>query len=669
MTWSKFRQLISQHFNTEELRVLCFDMGIDYDNLLGKGKDLKVAELIDHLRSRKRIPELVDVLNTVRPPIHWEEILPEWKSNNSDNETSETTVLNNRTVVSTVPLWLLVLGTVLGIIVLISAGTLLFTQRGISDGSSEVVMPPVEETKSIPTDVLPTETATATFTPESLPTNTIVPTKSITSTPRPTVSATPILLEPVAADEYIVLVAQFEHLDGPVQDTARFFADDLRQQLEVTIPNSRIQIREYDDIITTKQEASVLADQFGADIIIWGKDNAEDAHINLQIGSLTGSSAAVFDRDEVARVMDVRTTILTNEREKSLAIPVVFMLTMMAVAENDTPEMIRLLTMTDFLPQEPLEFAGNSMAAHYHRGLFHFIENPELALPEMDAALLIEQNPLLYMGRGIVHAKLGDMFSALNDWSSAAKLGPEDWIMPQSGISFGASMIGDFETAVEYANYVVAHQEENDWYGHYLSGVANYLSGEYELAADAFQQSIEREPTLNWPYTFAIMATLRQGNIDQARLLSDTVLQKFPDPMLGIRILQFVFGDSAIIGRSIAATSNLILGQYADALANAESVLDINSDIPDMYLVKGFAQCNFGNYVEAEAAYTQGLQIDSNYNLLYLLRAEVFQRQGMNEAALADIQTIMSGSDAIAFASLLTDLTSGDITCESFWSK
>lgn len=80
MNWSEFRQLVSQHFDEEELAILCFDLGIDYGNLDGERKDRKVTELIDHLRRTHRIPDFVVVLNHARPPIHWEEILIKWNT-------------------------------------------------------------------------------------------------------------------------------------------------------------------------------------------------------------------------------------------------------------------------------------------------------------------------------------------------------------------------------------------------------------------------------------------------------------------------------------------------------------------------------------------------------------------------------------------------------------
>lgn len=73
MTWAQFRQLISQHFDVEEMRTLCFDLNIDYDALRGEGKEAKVRELAALFRRNGRLPELIEVLTSMRPHVPWPE--------------------------------------------------------------------------------------------------------------------------------------------------------------------------------------------------------------------------------------------------------------------------------------------------------------------------------------------------------------------------------------------------------------------------------------------------------------------------------------------------------------------------------------------------------------------------------------------------------------------
>lgn len=61
--------ILSERLDLEELRTLCFQIGIDYDDLRGEGKTAKARELITYLERRQRVPELVHALRKYRPDI------------------------------------------------------------------------------------------------------------------------------------------------------------------------------------------------------------------------------------------------------------------------------------------------------------------------------------------------------------------------------------------------------------------------------------------------------------------------------------------------------------------------------------------------------------------------------------------------------------------------
>ena len=73
---TQLRELLSQRFNEEELRTLCFDLGIDYDDLGGGSKAGKARELVDYLKRRGRLADLVNAGKERRPDIPWNEIPP-----------------------------------------------------------------------------------------------------------------------------------------------------------------------------------------------------------------------------------------------------------------------------------------------------------------------------------------------------------------------------------------------------------------------------------------------------------------------------------------------------------------------------------------------------------------------------------------------------------------
>jgi len=67
LDFTELHRLITFHFDEEELRTLCFDLGIQYDNLAGSSKISKVRELISFLERRQSITLLLSKFKELRP--------------------------------------------------------------------------------------------------------------------------------------------------------------------------------------------------------------------------------------------------------------------------------------------------------------------------------------------------------------------------------------------------------------------------------------------------------------------------------------------------------------------------------------------------------------------------------------------------------------------------
>ena len=65
----EMHKMLDARFSEEELRTLCFDfdLGIDYDDLPGRGKAGKARELVDFMERRGRILDLVEIVKQLRP--------------------------------------------------------------------------------------------------------------------------------------------------------------------------------------------------------------------------------------------------------------------------------------------------------------------------------------------------------------------------------------------------------------------------------------------------------------------------------------------------------------------------------------------------------------------------------------------------------------------------
>jgi hypothetical protein len=68
---ARLREVLDAHFNEEELRTLCYDLDVDYDNLPAQGKVNKARELIAYLERHGHIPELLRMGEQLRPDISW----------------------------------------------------------------------------------------------------------------------------------------------------------------------------------------------------------------------------------------------------------------------------------------------------------------------------------------------------------------------------------------------------------------------------------------------------------------------------------------------------------------------------------------------------------------------------------------------------------------------
>jgi len=71
MDLPQLREQIDRYFDREELRTLCFDLGVDYDSLRGEGKKAKARELVALMERTGGIDELLQKCAAMRPKLDW----------------------------------------------------------------------------------------------------------------------------------------------------------------------------------------------------------------------------------------------------------------------------------------------------------------------------------------------------------------------------------------------------------------------------------------------------------------------------------------------------------------------------------------------------------------------------------------------------------------------
>jgi len=67
-------QTLATRFDTEDLRTLCFSLGVDYDDLPAEGKANRARELVKYLERRDQIPDLIEAGRELRPDVSWSDI-------------------------------------------------------------------------------------------------------------------------------------------------------------------------------------------------------------------------------------------------------------------------------------------------------------------------------------------------------------------------------------------------------------------------------------------------------------------------------------------------------------------------------------------------------------------------------------------------------------------
>ena len=75
------RQNLVDSFSDTELHDLCFDMGIDYEDLPGEGRAAKARELVAYCERRSLTSELIKKCSELRPLVSWGASTPEVSAN------------------------------------------------------------------------------------------------------------------------------------------------------------------------------------------------------------------------------------------------------------------------------------------------------------------------------------------------------------------------------------------------------------------------------------------------------------------------------------------------------------------------------------------------------------------------------------------------------------
>ena len=70
------QQKLAEMFSLDELQQICFDVGVDYEDLGSEGKSAKAVKLILFCQRRGRVAELIEACRKLRPEVAWRIVIP-----------------------------------------------------------------------------------------------------------------------------------------------------------------------------------------------------------------------------------------------------------------------------------------------------------------------------------------------------------------------------------------------------------------------------------------------------------------------------------------------------------------------------------------------------------------------------------------------------------------
>ena len=86
----EFYRLVARNFNLDEIQVLTSYLSVDWEELAGDTKTLKINSLIAYLARRGRLAELLELAKEERPKAVWPDRLPSPEQQRKDAKANVT---------------------------------------------------------------------------------------------------------------------------------------------------------------------------------------------------------------------------------------------------------------------------------------------------------------------------------------------------------------------------------------------------------------------------------------------------------------------------------------------------------------------------------------------------------------------------------------------------
>jgi tetratricopeptide (TPR) repeat protein len=429
--------------------------------------------------------------------------------------------------------------------------------------------------------------------------------------------------------------------------------------------NIRVEVEPAAIAAGDRQTAAALGHKYDASIIIWGAVTGAGAEPNFLTLKQPDDAAAAHSGDGQAEPIrpelvqpDAYTPFIIQALPDHIAFLALFALGQAAYSQADLVQAISLIQSAVNLTSEaPLPANFGIDAAHFHLGYLHQVTE-QLDRAIVDYGQVIQRSPqdaIAFNNRGNAYADLGQYEAALADYTQAIQLNP--LVAPafynrgnlNRNLGHYEAAMADYTQAIQLNPQVAATFNNRGIIyadlGQYEAALADYtqaiqLNPQYALAfnnrGNAYRNLDDYEAALA-DYTQAIRLNPQYANAFNNRGATYADLGQYEvaqaDFDQAIRLDPQFKGAFYFRGNTYAG-----LGQYEAAIADYDQAIRFDPEFAAAFHFRGIAHSEIGDHQAALADFDQAIQLGLQDADLFLKRGTIYYNLGKVESAIANFQ-------------------------------